>query len=133
MAPLNNLSRKNVRFIWSEECQRAFEELIRILVSEPILAFPDFSKEFILHVDASNTNLGYVLSQTFEDGERCIAFGGKTLKNYELKKRVMQSCRRLSISGIIFMGDILPSSQIIRLLNGYIRKNVRPGNWHVGL
>ena len=45
--------RKNPPFVWTRECQDAFETLIAKLTSPPILAFPDFKLPFILHTDAS--------------------------------------------------------------------------------
>src|SRR6218665_3802811 len=38
--PLHFLTRKNVPFRWTDECQVSFEELKRKLVSSPILALP---------------------------------------------------------------------------------------------
>ena len=38
------------------------------LVSQPILAFPDFRQQFILYTDASDAAIGDILSQ-FQDGQ----------------------------------------------------------------
>ena len=48
---------------WTEECQRTLNALIDDISSPPILAYPDFSKEFILHTDASTKGLGCILYQ----------------------------------------------------------------------
>ena len=54
------------------------------LCSAPILAFPNFSKPFILDTDASNTGLGGVLSQLDETGnEHVIAYASRTLSKAE--------------------------------------------------
>ena len=45
--------RKEVEVTWTEECRLALDGLIDDITSPPILAYPDFSKEFILHTDAS--------------------------------------------------------------------------------
>jgi hypothetical protein len=37
--PLSNLTRKNVKFEWSDQCKNAFEQLKEILTSAPILAY----------------------------------------------------------------------------------------------
>ena len=67
--PLNKLLRKDTKFVWTEECQVAFETLKRALVTAPVLAFPQFDKPFILAVDASDEYIGYVLSQ-LDSGNR---------------------------------------------------------------
>ena len=43
--------------------QEAFEKVKKIISKETLLAFPDFSKPFVIHTDASHTQLGAVISQ----------------------------------------------------------------------
>ena len=84
--PMNQLLEKDVKFKWSPECELSFQQLKEALTSTPIIAFPDFNKEFILYTDASDFALGYVLGQLDEDGrERVIAYGGKSLNKEEQK------------------------------------------------
>jgi len=45
-----NLTRKDVLFKWTLEHQKGFEELKRILSTEPLLIYPDFSQPFLLRV-----------------------------------------------------------------------------------
>ena len=49
--------------IWTEQHQKVVETLLDHLVSPPILGYPDFSKSFVLHTDASQEGLGAVLYQ----------------------------------------------------------------------
>lgn len=81
-APLNNLSRKNVTFNWTPDCQTAFENLKKALVSPPILQYPDFSPDnvFILRTDASGVALGAILSN---GNDRPIAFASRSLNKAE--------------------------------------------------
>ena len=82
--PLHQLVEKNREFRWTEQCQRAFEEIRQKLVSSPVLSFPDFSKPFVLDTDASDTGIGAVLSQTQDDGtERVIAYASRVLSKPE--------------------------------------------------
>ena len=63
----NEQENKLMKISWSEECQLAMESLIDDITSPPILAYPDFEKEFILHTDASGHGLGAILYQK-QDG-----------------------------------------------------------------
>ena len=81
---LHTLTKKDADFIWTPECQLAFDGLKRLLTTSPVLAFPDFSKPFLLETDASGTGLGAVLAQTQEDGTvRPIAYASRTLQKHE--------------------------------------------------
>ena len=64
--PLTNLLSKRTKFIWTNDCQKAFDILKAILKNEAVLLAPNFAKEFTLAVDASDTGTGNVLMQ--EDG-----------------------------------------------------------------
>ena len=81
--PLYRLTEKRTPFVWSEECAEAFKVLKEKLVQSPILAHPDFTKPFILDVDASDKCIGAVLSQETDDGECVIAYGSRTLTQSE--------------------------------------------------
>ena len=51
--PLTNLLSKRIKFIWTNDCQKAFDILKAILKNEPVFLAPNFAKEFKLAVDAS--------------------------------------------------------------------------------
>jgi hypothetical protein len=61
-SPLYKLLRKD-KFEWTETQENAFQHLKSKLTRQPILQYPDFSKEFVLTTDRSNQELGAVLSQ----------------------------------------------------------------------
>lgn len=62
-APLRNLLKDNIVFIWTEEHTRALEEIKKILCSQSVLQYFDVSKETTVSVDASKAGLGAVLMQ----------------------------------------------------------------------
>ena len=82
--PMHKLTEHSMPFVWTDECQNTFDELRRCLTSTPILAYPDFSSQFILDTDASNTGIGAVPSQVNSDGyEQVIGYGSRLLTKSE--------------------------------------------------
>jgi hypothetical protein len=63
MTPLENLLKKSELFQWTPKCNRAFDILKEKLNTTPILIFPNWEKEFHVHVDASGISLGAILAQ----------------------------------------------------------------------
>ena len=82
-APLFALTRKDVLFHWSEDCQAAFDQLKTRLTTSPITAFPDFSQAFRLYTDASTAGLGAILAQVREGKERIICCASRALNKAE--------------------------------------------------
>ena len=81
---LQGLTKKDVPFIWTTECQAAFSHLKNMLTSSPILTYPDFSQPFVLETDASGAGLGAVLAQKNADGTpRPIAYASRSLQRHE--------------------------------------------------
>ena len=60
---LSDLLRKNTKFEWSEKTEQAFVDIKSRLASRPILVSPDYSKPFIVTVDASDFAIGASLIQ----------------------------------------------------------------------
>ena len=73
--PLHRMTEKNANFKWTSEAGAAFEHLRKQLATTPVLVYPDFEREFILHTDASDSGIGAVLSQVDSHGkERVVAW-----------------------------------------------------------
>ena len=89
--PLYELLRKGVRFVWTERHTEAINKLKSKLATAPIVQFPDFSKSFHLHTDASDTGIGAVLMQEKAGLLHPLAYVSKTLnsaqRNYSATKR----------------------------------------------
>jgi hypothetical protein len=60
-APLNELTKKDVPFVWGNAQHDAFMLLKDKLTHAPLLQHPDFNKTFELECDASGIGLGGVL------------------------------------------------------------------------
>ncbi|KAA3473699.1 DNA/RNA polymerases superfamily protein [Gossypium australe] len=76
---LTRLLQKDVRFEWSDKCQRSFDQLKTLLTEAPMLVQPESGKEFVIYSDASLNGLGCVLMQ---EGE-VVAYASRQLKPHE--------------------------------------------------
>ncbi|GJY02455.1 putative reverse transcriptase domain-containing protein [Tanacetum coccineum] len=77
--PMMKLTKKNVKFDWSEKAEAAFQLLKQKLCSAPILALPEGSENFVVYCDSSRKGLGAVLMQR----EKVIAYALRQLKIHE--------------------------------------------------
>ena len=76
-----NSKTKAKKFKWLPIHQQAFDEMKRVVSREVTLAYPDFSKPFVLYTDASDYQLGAVITQ---DGKP-LAFYSRKLNNAQKK------------------------------------------------
>ena len=68
----------------SKEAVEAFKALKEACMKSPVLAFADYTKDFLLETDASREGLGAVLSQKQEDGQFCpVSYGSQALTMHE--------------------------------------------------
>ena len=77
--PMTRLTQKGVKFDWTEECERSFQDLKKKLTTTPVLVTPSGSEGFAIYCDASKEGLGCVLTHN----SRVIANGSRQLKPYE--------------------------------------------------
>ena len=75
LSPLSKLCSKTIKWQWTEEQQKAFELIKKVVSKEVLLSYPDFTKSFDIYTDASHTQLGAVISQN----EKPIAFYSRKL------------------------------------------------------
>lgn len=83
MKPIIDLTKKGKKFVWTEQCQSAFEKLKEALVSPEIMAYPLDVGEYFLDCDSSDHAIGGVLSQIQGGEERVISYGSKILNKAE--------------------------------------------------
>jgi hypothetical protein len=55
------LSNKDTPFIWDERAQESFDTLKKALVSMPLLKPPDYNRDYLLYISASEGTIGMVL------------------------------------------------------------------------
>jgi len=92
--PISRLTRKDEKWRWEKEQERAFKQLKDIFTMRPVLAMPDLDKEFRVEADALNFATGGVLSVKCEDNLwRLVLFISKALNktehNYEIHDKEM--------------------------------------------
>ena len=91
LAPLTKLCSTKTKFKWSSVEQNAFEAIKKIVGRDVLLSYPDFTKEFVIHTDASKAQLGGVISQSGKP----IAFYSRKLTpaqiNYTTTERELLS------------------------------------------
>ena len=89
VSPLQELTKLNREFVWTDECDHAFTGVKDALCNAPVLALPDFTKPFEVVCDACGVGLGAVLLQAGKP----IAFEGKRLseaeQNYDVGEQEM--------------------------------------------
>lgn len=85
VAPLTDLLKAKVKFIWSPLCQQAFENVKAILCDSPVLAAPRLDKPFKLQVDASFVSAGAVLLQEDDVAvDRPVCFFSRKFNRHQL-------------------------------------------------
>jgi hypothetical protein len=63
IAPLTEIVSPTLKFLWTKECQKSFDDIKKVISKETLLAYPDFNKEFHVYTDASDYQLGAVITQ----------------------------------------------------------------------
>ncbi|XP_046746420.1 uncharacterized protein K02A2.6-like [Diprion similis] len=87
--PLRRLTKKNHKFEWNKEQERAFQELKKAIVRPGTLGFFQKGVKTQVIADASPVGLGAVLIQIQKDGPRVIKYVSKALSDVE--KRYSQT------------------------------------------
>jgi hypothetical protein len=83
-APLTDLTKKDVKFEWTEREQAAFELLQYRLTSADVLAHPNPRRPYFVTTDASDFATSGVLSQEQDDGTmRPIAYFSRKMDDRE--------------------------------------------------
>ena len=84
LVPLNELLRKDVKWNWTERCQKSFEEAKQTLTSNQVLMHYNPSLPICMAGDASAYGIGAVIAHVLPDGTECpVAFASRTLTSSE--------------------------------------------------
>ncbi|KAH0706325.1 hypothetical protein KY289_011401 [Solanum tuberosum] len=78
-SPLMTLTQKEAKFVWSEACEKSFQQLKDRLTSTPVLTLLKGTYGFVMYCDSSRMGLGCVLMQN----NKMIAYASRQLKVHE--------------------------------------------------
>lgn len=82
-SPLTKMTREKEPFVWTKECQQAYEQLKAGILNNAILAVPVIGQPYILDTDACANGIAAVLSQEINGIERPILFLSRKLSDLE--------------------------------------------------
>jgi hypothetical protein len=121
-APLTKLTRKNVNFEWTDQCETAFKTIKQALCEAPVLAYPKPGLPYILDCDASDLGVGGIISQVQDGKERVISYASKRLK----KEQERYSVTRKELLAVItfinhFRHYLLGQKFLLRTDHGSLR------------
>ena len=84
-APLYSLLRYDKKWIWTQECQEAFDKIKTSLTTYQILRHSDFYRPFAVQTDACGVSICAILTQMDDNSqEHVIAYASRLLKGAEL-------------------------------------------------
>ena len=63
MRPLTEKTGKGKKFEWANEMDKSFGQIKNIISEDVLLSYPKYGTKFIVHTDASNYQMGGVISQ----------------------------------------------------------------------
>ncbi|XP_062713135.1 uncharacterized protein K02A2.6-like [Aedes albopictus] len=82
--PLDNLLKKDTKFVWNRECQHAFQNIKRVLQSDLLLVHYNPEQEIIVAGDASKTGIGAVILHRFSNGTiKAVSHASRSLSAAE--------------------------------------------------
>jgi hypothetical protein len=112
--PITDMLKKGHDLIWSEEAKQAFENIKRALSHSPILASPDYSRDFQIFSFASNHTIVCVLLQKSMDGnEHPISYMSRSLQEFELKYKLMEKQAYVMVKGLAHFRPYFWNSHIV--------------------
>ncbi len=137
--PMTKLTSKAITFEWGEEQQRSFEQLKEALTTAPVLGKPDYTKDWLLEVDASDIAIGAILSQEWDTGVHPVYYWsrqlGKAEKNYSTTDReclaVVAGCKKFRPYILGGFTTIVGDHTAVKWILNKIEVSGRHARWQV--
>ena len=127
LIPIYKLTRKNTKFLWIDECQKAFDKIKVFLSNPPKLRMPDMVGIFRLMYDTSTLAAGAALYQYQGSAFYITGYNSKKLpkavQNYsvtelELFRLVVNIYAFKQLLTNVFLEVLCDHSAITQILNG---------------
>ncbi|KAF4651215.1 DNA-(apurinic or apyrimidinic site) lyase, partial [Perkinsus chesapeaki] len=107
-APLRRVLKKDEHG-WDDDCDESVVKLKKLLTSDPLLVWPDFTRSFELHTDASEDGYGAILVQRDDgDRERVVAYGSRAVGDTE---KAWTAQEKECYAAVIFAEEFRPYLQ----------------------
>lgn len=140
VAPIIELTKDSVPFIWTDKCQKSFDDIKKAMQEAPVLRHPDFTRPFVVDTDACGYGLGAILMQIDDEGkEYVVSYASKKLTAAEQKWTTTEHEALAIVWAIdIFRPYLLGSHFIVRSDHSslqwlYKAKNGRLARWALQL
>ncbi|MCO5596763.1 hypothetical protein L7F22_050832 [Adiantum nelumboides] len=131
--PLHDLTKKNIKYVWTHKDRKAFTTLRERLTSQPVLVLPDLSMPFEVHCDANGDCLGAVLLQ---EGHAIVYESCKLHSDEQnigiYEKELLAIMHALDTWDVLLAWDVIhhlhgPSeSQVLHGVNQNFRQTIEP-------
>jgi hypothetical protein len=77
--------KKDQKFVWGDEQQKAFDEIKKYMKEPPVLVPPQLNKLFKMYVAADTQTIGSALIQEFAGKEQVVAYLSRKLLDLETR------------------------------------------------
>jgi len=135
------VAEKNTKFEWFEKTEQAFVDIKSRLASRPILVPPDYSKPFIVAVDASDFAIGASLIQEVDGLECSVCFISRKLtpqqRNYSvIEKEAFALLTAVRLVSVYFGSEpvkVFTDHSPLQFLNRMSMHNQKLLRWNLEL
>jgi hypothetical protein len=108
-----DMLKKNSSVKWTTEAKASFSQIKKVINEAPVLASPDYLKEFLIFSFASQHTIVEVLQKNEEGFEQPISLFSKSLRDAELKYNIMEKQAYAMLKALkTFMTYVLHSNVI---------------------
>jgi phospholipid-translocating ATPase len=109
LAPLTDLCGKNKKFIWTSVQEEAFSKMKEIMGRETMLTYPQFDKPFVIYTDASEKQIGGIVTQE----QKPLGFFSKKLTETQQKYPVTEQELLAIVETIKYFRHMLLGHKIV--------------------